>query len=111
MAKNTTSLARLFPAVLLFSLSVATGGIVPNTAAAQSLCAARAQVIGMLQSRYGEERHGMGMANGNHILEIFTSEETGTWSITVTNTSGRTCLVASGRNFEAMASVPDGEAL
>ena len=36
----------------------------------------------------------------NAVVEVFASSDTGTWTITVTNASGVTCLVASGQAFE-----------
>jgi hypothetical protein len=36
-------------------------------------------------------------------VEVFASAETGTWTITVTNATGTTCLVASGQAFERLA--------
>ena len=41
----------------------------------------------------------------NAVIEIFASEETGTWTITVTSVHGMTCLVASGQAFETLAEV------
>lgn len=96
----------------VFLALAASGAVVsPASLSAQTLCAQRAQVLGMLASRYGEERRSMGMAGGDRIVEIFTSDETGTWTITVTNVTGVTCLVASGRHFEAVTRPVDGEPL
>ena len=39
----------------------------------------------------------------NAVVEVFASDETGTWTITVTTPNGMTCLVASGQSFEALA--------
>jgi hypothetical protein len=83
----------------------------PATAQGQSMCAARAQVVGMLASRYGESVRGMGLANQNRVIEIFASEETGTWTITMTLPNGMTCLMASGRHYETVAATPEGDPL
>jgi hypothetical protein len=45
----------------------------------------------------------MGLGANNAVVEVFASEETGTWTITVTMPSGLTCLVASGQSFETLA--------
>ncbi|MEN8747746.1 MAG: hypothetical protein ABF316_05005, partial [Marivita sp.] len=52
---------------------------------------------------YGETRQSIGLAQNNTMVEVFASSTTGTWTITVTNTAGRTCLVASGQAFEQLA--------
>lgn len=64
-------------------------------------CAARERVVERLASTYGESRQSIGLAPNNSVVEVFASLETGTWTITVTNPSGLTCLVASGQAFEA----------
>ncbi len=74
-------------------------------------CAPRAQVLERLASAYGETRQSIGLAANNSVLEVFASTETGSWTVTVTMTTGQTCLVASGVAFEALAEAlpPGGE--
>jgi len=66
-------------------------------------CAPRDVVLERLASKYGEARQSVGLGANNSMVEVFSSEETGTWTITVTMTNGTTCLVASGRDFETLA--------
>ena len=63
-------------------------------------CGPRAGVIGHLATRFGETRRGIGLGTGQRVLEVFASDETGTWTVTVTLPDGRTCLLASGRHWE-----------
>ena len=83
-----------------------------QTAAAQSAdggqqCATRDTVVSALTAKYGETRHGIGIAANNTVMEVYASEKTGTWTITVTMPTGVTCMVASGQGYEALAeSVP-----
>ncbi|MGB0658681.1 MAG: hypothetical protein ACPGNV_00790 [Mangrovicoccus sp.] len=42
----------------------------------------------------------MGLGANNSVVEIFASDKTGTWTITVTMPNGTTCLIASGQAFE-----------
>jgi hypothetical protein len=71
--------------------------------AAQSLCGAREAVVDMLGTRYGETVRSLGLAGRDRIVEVFASDETGTWTILVTNTAGvlprgfRTALRTAGR--------------
>lgn len=83
---------------------------VPQSLAAQQamICGQRAQVIEQLQTRFGEERRSMGLAGRNRIVELFASDRTGSWTITVTGVDGITCLIASGQHHE---SFPPGEPL
>ena len=90
----------------LLTLSLGIGAILLSTqnAFSQSAnCAERGAIITQLAQKYGETRQSMGLAANNSVLEVFASDETGTWTITVTTTSGRTCVVASGQAFEELA--------
>lgn len=69
---------------------------------AQQNCAARDLVIERLANTYGETRQSIGLAQNNTMVEVFASTTTGSWTITITNASGLTCLVASGQAFERL---------
>lgn len=66
-------------------------------------CAARESVVDRLADGYGETRQSVGLGSNNSIVEVFASDETGSWTITVTVPGGLTCLVASGQSFESVA--------
>ena len=66
-------------------------------------CAPRDLVIERLATKYGETRQSLGLGANNAVIEVFASEETGTWTITVTSVHGLTCLVASGQAYETLA--------
>lgn len=65
-------------------------------------CADRQAVVERLTTKYGETRQSIGLANNNAVIEVFASSDSGSWTITVTNTQGVTCLVAAGRSFERL---------
>lgn len=69
-------------------------------APAQTSCAPRENVVKRLAEGYGESRQAMGLGGNNAVMEVFASEETGSWTITVTLPNGMTCLLASGQSFE-----------
>lgn len=69
-------------------------------ASAQMICGERSAVVAELESRYGETRRSIGLEQGRGVVEVYASEETGSWTILVTNTAGRTCLIAAGEAFE-----------
>lgn len=66
-------------------------------------CAPRDAVIERLASTYGETRQSIGLGSRGAVIETFASDETGSWTITVTTPNGMTCLVASGQSFEELA--------
>ncbi len=86
---------------ILMSLSVLLAS--PVAAQTASNCAPREMIVERLASKYGETRQSMGLGANNAVIEVFASDETGTWTITVTSVHGMTCLVASGQAFEAIA--------
>ncbi|MCC1491547.1 hypothetical protein J1C49_02900 [Cognatishimia sp. F0-27] len=71
--------------------------------AQQGNCAPRAVVVERLAEKYGETRQSMGLGHNNAVMEVFASDESGSWTITVTLVNGMTCLVASGQAFEELA--------
>jgi len=66
-------------------------------------CAPREDVVKQLAETYGETRQSIGVARQGAVIEVFASDQTGSWSITVTRPDGITCLIASGQAYEAMA--------
>ncbi|SNR46755.1 hypothetical protein [Puniceibacterium sediminis] len=88
--------------------AVLTGAVLALNVAGPALaqgnnCAPREKVVDRLASKYGETRQSIGLGTDNAVVEVFASDDTGTWTITVTRTDGMTCLVASGQAFEALA--------
>lgn len=66
-------------------------------------CAPRETVVQRLAEAYGETRQSVGLWASNAVVEVFASDASGSWTITVTGPDGITCLVAAGQAFEAMA--------
>ncbi len=66
-------------------------------------CGARNVIVEQLGARYHESRRAIGLAADNSVLEIFASKDSGSFTILVTLPDGRTCLLASGENFETLA--------
>lgn len=75
-----------------------------DQAAAQSRnCAPRQVIIDRLGERFGETRRSIGLGTSGHVMELFASDASGSWTITVTLPNGITCLLASGQSFETLA--------
>ena len=66
-------------------------------------CAARDVVVERLANGYGETRQAVGLGANNAMVEVFASDETGSWTILVTTATGMSCLMASGQSFEEVA--------
>ena len=84
---------------ILTSLSLIAATLVPASAFAQTACAARDSVVQKLETGYGETFGGGGMQNSTRIIEVWFSEEKGTWTILMTHADGKSCIMASGTNW------------
>lgn len=85
--------------MIRFSLAFA---LIASPALAEPNCAPRDIVLSHLADRFGEGRRAVGLAGPDRVMELFASEETGTWTVTVTLPNGVTCLVVAGEAFEAL---------
>jgi hypothetical protein len=57
-------------------------------------------MVERLSTKFNETRRGIGLNTGGRIMEIWASEASGSWTVTVTMPDGRTCLVATGQAWE-----------
>ena len=89
---------------MIFALSLGFGGVILATEIgfAQPQCDMRETVTALLAERYGETRRAMGIAGSDAVMELYASDSTGTWTITVTLPDGQMCMMASGQGFEAL---------
>ncbi len=69
--------------------------------AEQMVCGERANMVRLLSDKYGETRRSMGLTDGQAVVEMYASDETGSWSILITDTQGTTCMLAAGTAFQA----------
>ncbi|MCK4711702.1 MAG: hypothetical protein KAT26_02350 [Marinosulfonomonas sp.] len=94
MKKNLLALSLGISAILLSA---------QNAYSESRNCGERDAVVARLANAYGETRQSIGLAANNAVIEVFASDETGTWTITVTTAGGVTCLIASGQAYEELA--------
>lgn len=66
----------------------------------QSPCAERNELVLRLEQSYGETLQSMGLHQDNTLLEVYASEDTGTWTILVTRPDGLSCLIAAGQMWD-----------
>ena len=98
-----TNVAKIFHLGALTAASALVLAMTSDAAAQGRNCGPRDAVVERLAEGYGETRQSMGLGNNNAVIEVFASDETGSWTITVTQANGLTCLVASGQNFQQLA--------
>ena len=78
---------------------------------APTACAPRAEMLAVLSDRLGENRRAIGLAGPEAVMELFASDHSGSWTITITLADGRTCLLARGSDFAGIpeTAAPTGE--
>ena len=70
-----------------------------RVALAQTNCAERETVVDQLEAGYGEVFAGGGLQTARQIIEVWASEEKGTWTILMTTADGQSCVMASGTDW------------
>ncbi len=75
----------------LMSLSASLAAQTPN-------CAPREAVTQKLTG-VGEAQAGIGLAKQGTLIEIWTSDATGTWTVVMTFTNGMSCIMSFGENW------------
>ena len=95
---NVINMKRMF-----YILSLGIGAMILATGhafAQQSRCTDHATFTTRLATQFGESRQAIALTSANRVLEVFASTETGSWTITLTDPGGPTCMVAAGQGFE-----------
>jgi|Cruoilmetagenom7_1024161.scaffolds.fasta_scaffold00120_61 hypothetical protein len=102
-----TDMTRTAKILHLAALTAAAALYIASTsqvhAQSRANCGPRDAVVQRLADRYGETRQSVGIGSNNAMVEVFASDESGSWTILVTMPSGVSCLVASGQSYEQVA--------
>ena len=67
--------------------------------AGDSFCTAHDKLSDMLNTKFGEQKLGMGLAGSSAMVELFVSAK-GTFTLVSTNTDGVACIVGAGDGWE-----------
>ncbi|SNY48405.1 hypothetical protein SAMN06297129_1437 [Pseudooceanicola antarcticus] len=100
------------PSAAIALLLSVMSALLPLSASAQGsrqACAPREVVVNRLAEGYGETRRSIGIGSNNAMVEVFASDDSGTWTITMTSPQGITCLIASGQAFESLFEALPGD--
>ena len=92
---------RTFTAAMVFGAAALAP---PALAQTNAKCTDRNVLIEYLSSTYHESQRGAGLQSPERLLEIWSSAETGSFTIFITSANGISCVVATGGSWQ---SVPD----
>ncbi len=88
---NSMSLVAVFAAISLVSVA--------GIAEAAPQCGNHDKIVEVLGDKFKETRRVMGVVNSTAVMEIFMSPQ-GTWTMVITDTSGTSCITASGEEWQ-----------
>lgn len=71
-----------------------------NAQTQPSRCGLHTSIVDTLNKKYGETAHGIGLVSDQGVMQVFVSQEKGTWTILMTNAQGKACLLAAGKGWE-----------
>lgn len=74
--------------------------------AGQQVCGRHDSMVEQLEEKYGERRYAYALTGAGFLFEILVSHETETWSLLVTDTLGRSCLMGSGTGWRVVETNP-----
>jgi hypothetical protein len=72
-----------------------------SPATAQQLaCMPRTSLVDSLERKHGERLTGAGLRSATQVVEIWSSDETGSFTVFVSRADGLACVIATGQNWQ-----------
>jgi hypothetical protein len=69
-------------------------------------CNSHDKLVELLQRNYTEAPSAMGLQANGHLLEVFMSKESGSWTIVSTRPDGVSCIIAAGQYWRELPDSP-----
>lgn len=97
----------MFKRTITSALIFGAAAIAPPTLShAQSAqCMQRDALVERLQGQYGESLNGGGLKSASQLIEVWSSEKTGSFTVFITQANGVSCVVATGQNWNSSMAV------
>ena len=89
----------MFKRTVIAALIFGTLALAPPVQA-RTICAERTAIIERLKSGFHESYQGAGLQNATSLVEIWSSDETGSWTMLLSKADGTSCVIASGVNWQ-----------
>ena len=65
-------------------------------------CHNATEIAKQLSSKYDEAPVAFGLQSNGNLLQVYSSEEKGTWTVVSTTPTGVSCIVAAGKRWESL---------
>jgi hypothetical protein len=84
---------------LVAALAAISLASIAGKAEAAPQCGNHDKIVDVLGNKFKETRRVMGVVNAKAVMELFMSPQ-GTWTMVITDTSGLSCITASGEEWQ-----------
>ena len=71
-------------------------------------CANREQITANLATKFGEHHIAGGLQSATQMIEVWSSPETGSFTILLTRPNGISCIMSSGKYWDSFDPKPEG---
>ena len=85
----------LFSTALVFGAAA----MAPPVSAQSTACMPRDVLVQNLEGNYGERLTGGGLKNAMQVVEVWSSDESGSFTVFITRADGLSCIIAAGDNW------------
>ncbi|WP_166417799.1 hypothetical protein [Cochlodiniinecator piscidefendens] len=101
----------MFKRVIGAALIFGAAALAPPATAqnARTYCAPRDTIVQTLMGRYAETLYAGGLQSQSNLLEVWSSPESGSFTILMTRPNGISCVMASGEHWHFETQRPAGE--
>jgi hypothetical protein len=101
-------LPRSFRLPVLTGVAALLALVTPGIAQAQTaFCGERAGIVDQLKTKYQETRQAVGLISNVGAAELYVSEK-GTWTMLMTLSNGKSCIIAAGHSWDAAPTLAQG---
>jgi len=83
------------------------GSTAAQTGGMRMPCHNATEIAKQLNSKYDEAPVAFGLQSNGNLLQVYASEDKGTWTVVSTSPQGLSCIVAAGKRWESMPFVKD----
>jgi len=96
----------MFKRIITSALVFGAAALAPPALAQSLSCLPRDTLVQKLETGFGERLVGGGLQSAQRLLEVWSSDETGTFTVFVTSPGGISCIVATGQHWNSVSAPP-----
>ncbi len=98
---TTTAIGRTMTGAIGAAVMLSALAVAPDAGAQTLRCADRHVMVSALNKKYKETLQGVGLISSQRVMELYISGR-GSWTVLFTHPNGKSCIGATGSNWEQM---------